>query len=123
MLMRLYGTWNMKNVLDQVSVPRGVNAPNFNVNAVASLSSATNLLHSERKTKYSPCSQGEIQLCGSLIFCCIHDAIPINRSRLSVDYENLIIRPFISTETAPQQCLYEPSSMIVRTSFRDRRFP
>lgn len=123
MLMLLYGTWKMKNVLDQVCVPRGVNAPKFNVNAIASLSSTTNLLHSDRKKKYGPSSQGKIQLCGSLTFNCIREANPINRSRLSVDYENLIIRPFISTETAPQQCLYEPSSTIVRTSFRDRRFP
>lgn len=86
----------MKNRLDQGCLPRDVNAPKIGVNAVA-------LLSSDRRTKNCPDGLGEIQRCENLFFNRIHEANPINRCRL-----------LTSTETAPQQCLYEPSSKIVQ---------
>lgn len=88
-------------------MPWGVNAPKIGVNAVAMLSSAIKLLHSDSRTKTCPGGLGEIQRCErceNVSFNRIYDANPMNRIRL-----------LTSTETAPQQCLYEPSSKIVQT--------
>lgn len=115
--MLLYCTWSRKNWLDQVRCQCGMST------LLPSLSSAINLLYSDGGTKYCPHGRGEIQRCENLSIYCIHKANPINRSRLVVDYEKLITQSFISTETAPQQCLYEPSLKIVQTSFPGRRFP
>lgn len=93
----------MKNRLDQC-VAWGVNAPKVGVNAVALLSSAINLLRSDRRTKNCLDGLGKTQRCENVSFNRIYEANPINRSRL-----------LTSTETAPQQCLYEPSSKIVQT--------
>lgn len=93
----------MKNRLDQC-VPWGVNAPKIGVNAVALLSSAINLPHPDRRTKKCPGGLDKIQRCENVSFNRIYEANLINRSML-----------LISTETAPQQCLYEPSSKIVQT--------